>query len=369
MATRPNTFDKKKLLLVSGASLTALLCAGFITQHFVLASTSPTIVHNPYVMVEFSHSPNGTSQPMVLSPSGRILVNSQGEILNSAAGPVGSYTQTDGLQEAVNYATAKGEDVYIEGGSAVGHSNNNVYFLNRTLVIPPEQDFRIDGGEAVINYNPSTGNAIDINSSEDCHYRFGVIVTGATHGKAINFNPTEPTPVDHLVVITDSSFRFSSIATSKPIGTSASGIYFNASSGPILWNHIFATAVVGFQNNVVAQSKNSTDAVTFNRITVGHNHQASQAVGVISPFSVGNMWNLNDDRNGTHSVGIIDEAENNTFVIQSSGFPSGENILFKSGAIGNVVIGIGPVSVTDNNPPGKNRVITGYPGVGNPGNA
>ncbi len=296
---------------------------------------------------------------MVISPSGRVLVNSHGEILSSSAGAVGSYTQTDGLQEAINYALKQGLDVYIEGGAAVGHTNNNVYFLNRTLVIPPAQDFRIDGGEAVINYNPSVGNAIDINSCEDCHFRFGIIVTGATNGSAVDFHPTQPTPIDNLVVITDSTFQFSSIASSKPPGTSASGILFDASSGPILWNHVFATAVVGFQNNVMALSTSGSNAVTFNRITVGHNHQATQALASISRLSVGNMWNLNDDRNGTNSVGIVDAAQNNTFLLQSSGFPSKQDVVLKPGATGNLIIGIGSVSVSDANPPGMNRIVLG----------
>ena len=99
------------------ASVVGLVTAGFIGAS-ASASALPgeaavTYIHNPYVLVEFSHSASGIPQPMVISPSGRALVNSRGEILNSSAGQVGQYTQTDGLQEAINYAVGKGLDVYI----------------------------------------------------------------------------------------------------------------------------------------------------------------------------------------------------------------------------------------------------------------
>lgn len=300
----------------------------------------------PYVLAEFARSASGAPQPMVISPSGRVIVDSKGEILDPLAGRVGTYTQTDGLQEGIDYALRRGLDVYIAGGAAVGRTNNNVYDLNRTLVIPPAQDFRIDGGEAVINYTGSVGNAIEINSCEDCHYRFGLVVTGAHNGAAVVFRPTEPTPIDHLVVITDSSFRFSSIATSGAIGTSYAGILLAAASGPILWNHIDATAVVGFQDNVVA-----SNGVTYNRISVGHNHQAAHALVRIHSGADGNMWNLNDDLNGTGSVGVICTGSNNTFTLQSSGFPAGKDVIFQNGATGNTVLGIGPLSVTQSPSP------------------
>ena len=314
----------------------------------------------PYVLVEFAHTAGGAPQPMVISPSGRVIVDSQGEILDPLAGRVGTHTQTDGLQEAIDYALRRGLDVYVEGGAAVGKSNNNVYSLNKTLVIPPAQDFRIDGGEAVINYTGSLGNAIEINSCEDCHYRFGLVVTGAHNGAAVVFRPTEPTPIDHLVVITDSSFRFSSIATSAPVGTSYAGILLGAASGPILWNRIDATAVVGFHDNVVASS-----GVTYNRITVGHNHQAAHALVRIHAGADGNMWNLNDDLNGTASVGVICSGSNNTFTLQSSGFPAGKDVIFRYGATGNTVLGISPLSVTQSpSPLDVNCVVGGVMSTG-----
>ena len=320
--------------------------------------------HLPYVLVEFAHNASGLSQPEVVSPSGTVIVNSAGVIENPLAGRVGSLTETDGLQEAVDYAVATGEDVYIEGGYALSRSsgrfNNNVYFLNKTLVIPPAQDFRIDGGESVINYNPLTGNAITINSCEDCHFRFGVVVTGGSDAAAVAFDPTQPTEVDGIRVVTDSTFRFSSIATNRPVGTSLAAIELAPSSdaGSILWNTIDATATVGFQYNLYTEGLSSSAGVFNNHIVSGHNHQATKALAYIGRFTSGNTFTLNDSSNGFSKTGVVSYGSNNDYVLQSdAGVAPGQDIVFEKGSTGNLVEAVGPFSCTDYNPGRENVVI------------
>lgn len=325
---------------------------------------SGTPFHLPYVLVEFSHSASGSAQPEVISPSGKVIVNSGGVIESPLAGKVGSLTETDGLQEAVDYAVATGEDLYIEGGYALGRSsgrfNNSVYFLNKTLVIPPAQDFRIDGGESIINYNPLTGNAISINSCEDCHFRFGVVVTGGANGAAVAFDPTQPTEVDGISVVTDSTFRFSSIATNRPVGTSLAAIELapTPGAGSILWNTVDATATVGFQYNLYANGRGSSAGVFNNRISVGHDHQATKALAYIGSFTSGNTFALNDSSNGYSTTGVISYGTNNDYVLQSNpGIAVGRDIVFEKGSTGNLVEAVGPLSCTDYNPGRENGVI------------
>lgn len=369
---RKHMTPRTVIAALSGITLVGVAIGAGVLGAGVATAQQPAAIpaHLPYVLVEYAHNAHGTAQPEVISPSGMILVNSQGVIENSLAGPVGSVTQTDGLQEAVNYAAASGEDVYIEGGYALGRGNarfnNNVYFLNQPLRIPPAQDLRIDGGEAVINYNPSSGNAITINSCEDCHFRFGVVVTGATNGAAVKFQPTQPTEIDGLKVITDSTFRFSSIATSKPTGTSLAALALTPSSsgGSILWNTIDATATVGFQYNVMTQGMSAAAGVFNNRISVGHNHMASKATAYVGTNSSGNIFTLNNSRNGGSPTAVISYGTNNTYTLQSNpGFAPGRDIVFEPGSTGNLVDAVGPVSFTDHNPPKDNKIIAAQPGA------
>lgn len=347
------------------AIITAMLAVGLVNGRASGQEVGGATVHLPYVLVEFAHSASGAAQPEVVSPAGRVIVNSNGVIESGLAGKVGSLTQTDGLQEAINYAVATGEDVYIEGGYALGRSsgrfNNNVYFLNKTLAVPPAQDFRIDGGESVINYNPLTGNAITINSCEDCHFRFGVVVTGGTNAAAVAFDPTGPTEVDGIRVVTDSTFRFSSIATNRPVGTSLAAIELAPApgAGSVLWNTIDATATVGFQYNLYTNGRSSSAGVFNNRISVGHDHQATKALAYVGRFTSGNIFTLNDSSNGYSTTGVISYGTNNDFVLQSdSGVGVGRDIVFEKGSTGNLVEAVGPFSCTDYNPGRANGVIS-----------
>lgn len=358
------TPTRSRMLAAASAGALAASVAVVLVGGRDTAGATTTTPNLPYVIAEYATNSDGVPQPMVIGPDGTVVVDSAGVIDSSKAGTLGATTQTDGLQEAVDYAVNSGLDLYITGGRATtagggGSSNNNVYFLDKTLMIPPAQDFRIDGGESVINYDPTLGDAVTIDSCEDCHFRFGLVVTGATNGSAVAFRPTNPTNLDHLKVITDSTFEFSSIATSKPTGTSAYALNLDATNGPILWNDFTATAAVGFQHNVRLHSPSTTNAAVNNGFRIVHNHQSIGSMIEIEANSNNNHWVVNDDRNASTGTGIDDWADGNVFTLQSSGFPAGEDVTFEAGATNNLVLAVGPVSVTDRNRRGANRVITG----------
>jgi len=329
------------------------------------AAASITAQNHPYVVSEYKTSAKGVAQPEVIGPDGTLVVDSAGVIQDAKAGTIGNTTQTDGLQEGINYAVNSGLDLYITGGRATGtggvSTNNNVYFLSTTLRIPAAQDFRIDGGESIINYNPTSGDALTIDSCEDCHFRFGLVVTGATNGSAVMFKPTNPTNLDQITVITDSTFEFSSIASSKPTGTSAYALNFDATNGPILWNDFNATATVGYQTNVRLHSVSASNAVIDNNFRIVHNHMATVSLLDVSQYSDNNHWNINDDRNATTGVGADIHANGNVMTVQSSGFPAGNDVIFENGAIHNLLLEIGTVSTTDHNAVASNKIINGTP--------
>ena len=151
-------------------------------------------------------------------------------------GPNTPGTKTSGLQEAIDYAHDNCRDVYIYGGRGGMHEgegvNLNVYTLDETLKVPWSQDFRLDGGNYVLSYRKSSGDAIHIDSQMNCRYKFGLIAS-ASDGAAVRFKPETPGP-DDFVVITASVFDFSA-ACSR--GT---GILIDTSEGPIVNSKIFA---------------------------------------------------------------------------------------------------------------------------------
>ena len=132
---------------------------------------------------------------------GYIVVTPAGPRDGGDYGPQTPNSKTDGLQEAFDAAKASGRNVYIVGGNLThGKNPGVVYFLNETLRIPWMQDFRLDGGEYVIHYRKSSGDAIVIDSQMSCHLKFGLVASNAD-GAVIRIRPRSKGP-DRFSVFT-----------------------------------------------------------------------------------------------------------------------------------------------------------------------
>ena len=96
-------------------------------------------------------------------------------------GPNTQGTKTGGIQEALDYAHENFRDVYIWGGRGGMDIKRlvaeNVYHLKETLRVPWSQDFRLDSGNYVLNYEKKTGPAVHIDSQMSCKYKFGLVVS------------------------------------------------------------------------------------------------------------------------------------------------------------------------------------------------
>ncbi|MEZ6047563.1 MAG: hypothetical protein R3C11_18675 [Planctomycetaceae bacterium] len=78
-----------------------------------------------------------------------------------------------------------------------------------TLRIPWMQDFRIDGGEYVIQYRPETGDAITIDSAMSCHYKFGIISSNS-NGAVMKIQPASEGP-DRFHVFTTTTIHINAL--------------------------------------------------------------------------------------------------------------------------------------------------------------
>lgn len=194
--------------------------------------------------------------PSKLKAMQYVVVTPDGPRDGGDFGPFTPDTKTSGLQEAFNYAKANRRDVYIAGGTVPGPFKNGVvYHLQETLRIPWFQDFRLDGGEYVINYDNSHGDAIVIDSQMSCRFKFGLIVS-PSDGVGVRLKPETKGP-DDFAVITASTFEFNAIVGAgsvfpdgkkQPVGT---GLHLDASSGPILYNKIYATEIIACATGVL----------------------------------------------------------------------------------------------------------------------
>src|SRR5688572_4795229 len=97
--------------------------------------------------------PGGQPDDVPLRP-GYYVASPNGPQDGGDFGPGTPGTKTSGLQEAFDACKRDKRDLYIVGGGAAAAFQNpgGVYALNVTLRIPWMQDFRCDGGEAVLQY-------------------------------------------------------------------------------------------------------------------------------------------------------------------------------------------------------------------------
>jgi len=169
-------------------------------------------------------------------------------------GPNTPGTKTSGLQEAIDHAREIQRDVYIAGGGAKeAFKNPVVYFMSETLRIPWMQDFRLDSGQAVIQYTGS-GDAIVLDSQMSCMYKWPLVVS-AGNGAVIRLKPSSAGP-DNFSVITACRFSFGGIIGAgdvfpKPEARGVGvGLLFDSASGPIDGNEFFASEIIACETGI-----------------------------------------------------------------------------------------------------------------------
>ncbi|MBI5094628.1 MAG: hypothetical protein HZB26_19610 [Candidatus Hydrogenedentes bacterium] len=185
-----------------------------------------------------------------------VVVSPEGPKDGGDFGPLTPNTKTSGIQEAFNSAKANRKDVYIAGGTMPeAFKGGVVYHIQETIRIPWFQDFRLDGGEYVINYDRDTGDAMVIDSQMSCRFKFGLIVS-PSGGVAVHLKPETKGP-DGFAVITTSTFEFNAVVgggsvfpdgKQHPKGT---GLFLDASVGPILHNKFYATEIIACETGLL----------------------------------------------------------------------------------------------------------------------
>ena len=303
-----------------------------------------------------------------LSAMNYVIVSPEGPKDGGDFGPNTPDTKTSGIQEAFDFAKANRKDVYIAGGTMPDKFKNGVvYHIEETIRIPWFQDFRLDGGEYVINLDKNTGDAIVIDSQMSCRFKFGLIVA-PTDGAVVRIKPETKGP-DDFIVTTASTFEFNAIVgggsvfddgKKAPLG---SGLVLDASLGPIVYNKFYATEMiacdVGLQMTCGPEG-NDKSVVAMNSFEIPFLHlcKTHMQIGDGKAHVAGNTFDVTIDGGGVEGArGMRLFGKDNLFTLRIANIPAGNGVIFEGPAERNKINMIYPASGYTNNAAKPTNVI------------
>ncbi len=291
---------------------------------------------------------------------GQILVTPLGPTDGGDFGPNTPGTKTAGLQEAINHARDVQRDVYIAGGGAKeAFKNPVVYMLQETLRIPWMQDFRLDGGQAVIQNN-SGGDAIVFDSQMSCWYKFGLIVS-ASGGAVVRLRPESIGP-DNFSVITASKFEFGALVGAGSVfpGEGAKGrgvgLLFDSEKGPIDSNEFLISELIACERGLVLG-----EGSTNNWIRSPFTHLCNTHIIVGAPGSTRARLNRIEayihSENTANCTGLVVHGQNNLFTLSFGNTDAQRNVVLEAAAANNIITCLNLPNGYTNNAKGTNRLI------------
>ncbi len=256
-------------------------------------------------------------------------------------GPQTPGTTTGGWQEAIDYCVAHHRDLYAKGGWG---GRDAIYHIHDTIRIPPTQDFRIDSGVYVLNWEgPADRDLLLVDSGMDCHFRFGILVYGGS-GAALRVRPAGKVPIDGFAVFTDSEIEASSIADPRPFTRgerkAGAGVVFDTSQASICFCDFRFTSVCNFATCIAAPDTGA--AFTMNKLECLHLHTNADRSTLLN---LGEKCSKNQldlrlavDQGAQGVRGVVIGGASNTLELATvGGFPKGGDVIFTASAEGNQV--------------------------------
>lgn len=300
----------------------------------------------------------------------QVVVSPNGPEDGGDFGPKTPGTKTSGLQEALDAAKAQVKDVYIAGGSwTVGKNQPVVYHLHETLHVPWMQDFRLDSGHCVINYTPTTGDAVVFDSQMSCSYRMGLIVS-MSDGAVVRLRPGSAGP-DHFQVITSTEFVFNALVggggawpggeafaneLNKKHKWKGTGLWLDGAPGSIDANKITVIETVG-----CATGLKLSGAVSRNTIESSNIHLCVDHVAVGDPMDARPADNrieaFMDSQGISPTSGARVFGSRNLLTLSTRPTSDSEDLTFGETAADNVAFVHSAMRVADRSLTRSNRVL------------
>lgn len=256
-------------------------------------------------------------------------------------GPQTPATRTDGWQEALDFCVREARDLYVQGGFG---GRKAVYQIRDTIRFPAAQDFRVDGGVYVLNWEgPPEKDLLVLDSAMNCEYHLGILVYGGT-GAAMRFLAEKPVPIDGFPVWIETQVYSQGMADPRPFQRgerlAGTGVVFDGSHAAITCCDFFFSSVLNFRTCI-----EMTGDVSFNAIRVPHLHTNADrgTLMTIGEEVFGNrmQFTIGVDQGATEVTGIVLGGRRNVVELGKRGsherFPKGRALILTGTAEGNQI--------------------------------
>lgn len=256
-------------------------------------------------------------------------------------GPQTPGTRTDGWQEALDHCVRESLDLTVKGGFG---GRKTVYHIRETIRFPPAQDFRVDGGVYVLNWEgPPDKDLMVMDSAMNCEYRLGILVYGGS-GAALRIRAERPVPIDGFPAWVETVVFSQGMADPQPFRAgerkAGTGVVFDGGGAAIHCCDFQFASVLNFRTCVEL-----TGAVGFNEIRVPHLHSNADkgTLMVVGEKAFGNrvQCTVGVDQGAKDVTGIVLAGRSNAIELGkracSERFPKGRALVLTETAAGNQI--------------------------------
>ncbi len=254
-------------------------------------------------------------------------------------GPQTPGTKTSGWQEALDACVRDARDLYVKGGYGGARA---IYHVTDTIRFPPAQDFRVDGGVYVVNWEgQQEKDLMVIDSSMNCEYHLGILVYGGTNA-ALRIKPEKPVPIDNFPVMVESRIEMEGLADPHPFTPgerkAGTGLVLDGSRAAIVHSQFNIASVINFRTCL-----ESVGGFSYNEFRCPHLHSNADhgTLFLIGDRSFGNhfLLTIGVDQGAKDVTGIVLNGRRNTIDLakreSNAPFPRGRALIFGESAEGN----------------------------------
>lgn len=256
-------------------------------------------------------------------------------------GPATPGTRTAGWQEALDACVRQSSDLFVKGGFG---GTSAIYHVTETIRFPPAQDFRVDGGVYVVNWEgPADRDLMVIDSAMNCEYHLGLLVYGGKQA-ALRVRPEKPVPIDGFPVMVESHLELEGLADPHPFTPGprqgGTGLVLDGTRASIVHSYIALASVINFATCIATEG-----GVAFNEFKCPHLHSNADG-GTLMRITAGTFGNhmlltIGVDQGAKNVTGVILEGGQNIIDLarrySNAPFPRGQALVFSETAAGNQV--------------------------------
>lgn len=256
-------------------------------------------------------------------------------------GPKTPGTKTAGWQEALDACVSQARDLYVKGGYG---GTKAIYHVTETIRFPSAQDFRVDGGVYVVNWQgPPDKDLMVIDSSMNCEYHLGILVYGGM-GAALRIRPEKPVPVDNFPVMVESKIEMEGLADPHPFTPGerkgGTGLVLDGSHASIVHNTFYIASVINFRTCIETFGR-----FAYNEFKCPHLHSNADR-GTLFRINKGAFGNkltltIGVDQGAKGVTGVVLAGRRNTIELakreSNAPFPRGKALIITETAEGNQV--------------------------------